>query len=118
MARAALEAIAWRVADIVEAIGAATPVDSVRVDGGLTNDETLLRIQADALGLPLVVNRSDVTVLGAAMLAGVGAGVFASVEEAAALLPEGRTVSARGDTTERLRIRERWREFVAASAGL
>jgi glycerol kinase len=118
VARAALEAIAWRVADIVEAIGAATPVASVRVDGGLTNDETLLRIQADALGLPLVVNRSDVTVLGAAMLAGVGAGVFASVEQAAALLPEGRIVSARGDTAERLRLRERWREFVAASAGL
>ena len=79
IARAALEAIAWRVADIVEAMAEVAPVHGLRVDGGLTNDETLLQIQADALGLPLTVGRADVTVLGAAMLAGVGAGVFASV---------------------------------------
>ncbi|HWJ50006.1 MAG TPA: FGGY family carbohydrate kinase [Solirubrobacteraceae bacterium] len=118
VARAALEAIAWRVADIVDAMAEVAPVESLRVDGGLTNDETLLRIQADALDVPLIVNRSDVTVLGAAMLAGVGAGVFASVEAAAELLPEGRRVSASGDPGERERARERWREFVAASARL
>jgi glycerol kinase len=118
VAHAALEAIAWRVADIVEAMAEVAPVESVRVDGGLTNDDTLLRIQADALDVPLIVNRSDVTVLGGAMLAGVGAGVFASVQDAAGLLPEGRRVSATGDPTERASARERWREFVAGSAGL
>jgi glycerol kinase len=74
------------VADIVEAMAEVAPVERLRVDGGLTNDETLLQIQADALGLPLIgagVGRADTTVLGAAMLAGVGAGVFASVEDAA-----------------------------------
>jgi glycerol kinase len=118
IARAALEAIAWRVADIVEALAEVSPIRSLRVDGGLTNDDTLLQIQADALGLPLLVGRPDVTVLGAAMLAGVGAGVFASVQDAARHLPQGRLVKPRTSSAERTRDRARWRAFVRASAEL
>ena len=118
VARAALEAIAWRVADIVEAMSEVVPIRRVRVDGGLTNDKTLLQIQADALGLPLTVGHTDATVLGAAMLGGVGAGVFASVEEAAQRLPEGRVVASRGDPRERSARRERWRAFIQAGARL
>ncbi len=116
--RAALEAIAWRVADIVEAMAERTPIHSLRVDGGLTNDETLLQIQADALGLPLTVGRADTTVLGAAMLAGVGAGLFASVEDAAQRLSQGRVVGPRTDAPERSAKRLRWRAFVQAGAEL
>jgi len=118
IARAALEAIAWRVADIVEAIAAAGPVESIRVDGGLTNSRTLLEIQADALGMPLHVGRADTTALGAAMLAGVGAGVFASVEEAAGRLPPGRVIEPRSTPRERSLRRARWRAFVEAGARL
>jgi glycerol kinase len=118
VARAALDAIAWRVADIVEAMAQSAPVESLRVDGGLTNDDTLLQIQADALGLPLFAGRSDTTVLGAAMLAGVGAGVFASVEDAARRLPRGRAIEPALGATERLAQRERWREFVRAGEAL
>jgi glycerol kinase len=124
VARAALEAIAWRVADIVETIALLAPVERLRVDGGLTNDDTLLQIQADALGLPLSVARADATVLGAAMLAGVGAGVFASVEDAAARLPPGRTIEPRADAAdadaavERAARRSRWRAFVRTGAQL
>ncbi|HEX7610082.1 MAG TPA: FGGY-family carbohydrate kinase, partial [Solirubrobacteraceae bacterium] len=118
IARGALEAIAWRVADIVEAMAGAVPVAGVRADGGLSNDGTLMRIQADALGVPLEVGSADVTVRGAAMLAGVGAGVFASVEDAAQLLPRGRVVEAEADAQQRASSRERWREFVARAAQL
>ncbi len=118
VARAAFEAIAWRVADIVEAMAEVAPVRGMRVDGGLTNDPTLLQIQADALGIPLSVGRADVTVLGAAMLAGVGAGVFASVEEAALRLPRGRVVEPVSNPTERSRARARWLQFVQAAARL
>ncbi len=118
VARAALEAIAWRVADIVAAITGVAPVELVRVDGGLTNDETLLQLQADALGLPLSVGRADTTVLGAAMLAGVGAGVFANLEEAARHLPPGRAVEPRAPARERAAAHLRWRAFVQASADL
>jgi glycerol kinase len=116
--RAALEAIAWRVADIVEAMAQSAPVEILRVDGGLTNNDTLLRIQADALGLPLTVGRADTTVLGATMLAGVGAGVFASVEDAAQRLPPGRAIEPVLGAAERLAQRQRWRAFVQAGAGL
>jgi glycerol kinase len=118
IARAALEAIAWRVADIVEAMADVAPVESLRVDGGLTNDDTLLQIQADALGLPLSVGDADATVRGAAMLAGVGAGRFASVEEAAQRLAPGRVLTPAGDPRERAGRRELWRSFVQAGARL
>jgi glycerol kinase len=118
VARAALEAIAWRVADIVEAMAAVAPVERLHVDGGLSNDRALLQIQADAVGLPLSVGTADATALGAALLAAVGAGAFASVEAASRRLPEGRIVEPRADPGERQRQRRRWRAFVAASAGL
>jgi glycerol kinase len=118
LARAALEAIAHRVADVVEAMGEGASGQALRVDGGLTNDPTLLQIQADVLGGPLAVTRADTTVLGAAMLAGLGAGVFASLAEAARRLPAGRTVTPSGEERERLRSRERWRSFVARAAAL
>jgi glycerol kinase len=118
IARASLEAIAWRVADIVGAMAEVTPIKSLRVDGGLTNDETLLQIQADALGMALTVGPADVTVLGAAMLAGVGAGVFASVEQAARALPQGRVLAPLPEHGEGALRRGRWRSFVEASARL
>jgi len=118
IARAALEAIAARVADVVEAMAAVAPVASLRVDGGLTGEPTLLQLQADAIGLPLIVGPVDTTVLGAAMLAGVGAGLFASVEEAALRLPPGRVLDPLCTKEERRRARERWRAFVAAGAAL
>jgi glycerol kinase len=119
LARAALEAIAARVADIVEAMSeGGVPVQRLLVDGGLTNDAALLQIQADALGVPLEVRDADATALGAAMLAGIGAGVFASVDDAAARLPEGRRVEPGVGDSERSAARRRWREFVAAAAEL
>jgi len=88
------------------------------VDGGLTNDPTLLQLQADALGMPLLVGRADTTALGAALLAGVGGGVFASVERAAELLGAERTVAPQTPERERLQARERWLRFAAAAGDL
>jgi glycerol kinase len=116
LARAALEAIAWRVADIVEAAGSTDTIHGLRVDGGLSNDEALLQIQADAVGLPLTVGAADSTALGAALLAGVGAGIFEDVEQAARRLPAGRVVQPCLDGDERGRMRERWQAFVRRAA--
>jgi glycerol kinase len=118
LARAALEAIAWRVAEIVEAMAAAGPVESVRIDGGLTNDATLRVLQAGALGVPVLAGPADTTVLGSALLAGVGAGMFAGVEEAVALLPEPLPVDGARPDAEREREFDRWRTFARAAAGL
>jgi len=118
LARAALEAIAHRVADIVEAMAPAISITELRVDGGLTRNETLLGIQADLLGLELTVGRPDATVLGAAMLAGVGVGAFASVEEASGLIGGARRIAPRLGERERLAAREAWSEFVGLAGSL
>ena len=118
IARAALEAIAWRVVEIVEAFAPAVEVRRLRVDGGLSNDETLMRLQADALGLPLIVSAADATVLGAALLAGVGGGVFESVEQGASLLERGRVIEPAWDERRRKAGRERWRVFATAAREL
>ena len=118
LARAALEAIAHRVADIVDSMAPSMAISSLKVDGGLTRDDTLLELQADLLGIELAVGRPDATVLGAAMLAGVGAGAFASVEQAAGLLTEGRRVTPKISPRERLSKREDWMRFVSLAASL
>ena len=92
VARAALEGIAWRVADVVAAIRESVAVDSLRVDGGLTNEPLMLELQADAIGARVEAAGADATVLGAAALAAVGSGTIDSLAEAAELLPIDRTV--------------------------
>jgi glycerol kinase len=118
VARAALEGIAWRVADIVSAIRESVDVDVLRVDGGLTNEPLMLQLQADAIGAPVEAAGADATVLGAAVLAGVGTGMFESLAEAAKLLPADRRVEPERDEAWRRPEHDAWRAFVEATARL
>jgi glycerol kinase len=77
IARAALEAIAYQTVDAVRAIERATgePLRELRADGGASTNSWLMQFQADVLGIPVVLGRMpETTALGAAYLAGVGAG--------------------------------------------
>ena len=118
IARAALEGIAWRVADVVEAIRETVEVTALRVDGGVTNEPLMLALQADAIGAPVEAAGADATVLGAAALAGVGAGVFADLERAAELMPVDRRVEPRRDDAWRRAEHERWCAFVSSAAAV
>jgi glycerol kinase len=118
VARAALEGIAWRVADVVSVMSESVDVRSLRVDGGLTNEPLLLQLQADAIGVPVEAAGANATVLGAAALAAVGAGAIGSLEEAAELLPVDRRVEPKRDDAWRSAEHERWRDFVRAAAQL
>ncbi len=118
VARAALEGIAWRVADVVAAIKETSPVDTLRVDGGLTNEPLLLQLQADMIGAPVEAAGADATVLGAAALGGVGAGVIASLTELPEMLKPDRRVEPQRDDRWRLSEHDRWREFVIATKAL
>ncbi|MBI3146790.1 MAG: glycerol kinase GlpK [Pseudogulbenkiania sp.] len=86
--RAALESVCYQTRDLLEAMqadGAARP-GSLRVDGGMVGNDWLMQFLADMLAVPVerpVV--SETTALGAAYLAGLGAGVFGSLDELAAL---------------------------------
>jgi glycerol kinase len=118
LARAALEAIAWRVADVVEAVGEHTDLDVLRVDGGLTRDRLLLQLQADAAGVPVERGAVDATVAGAAALAAVGAGIWPDTSAIAERIPVGERVEPSRDTAWRREQRARWREFVERAAAL
>ncbi len=118
VARAALEGIAWRVADVVAAIKETSPVETLRVDGGLTNEPLLLQIQADMIGTPVEAAGADATVLGAAALGGVGAGAIGSMGDLPEMLPPDRRVEPQRDDEWRLAEHERWEAFVAATKAL
>jgi glycerol kinase len=118
VARAALEGIAWRVADVVAAVRETVAVSALRVDGGLTNEPLMLELQADAIGAPVEAGGADATVAGAAALAAVGAGVVGSLAEAAELLPVDRRVQPRRDDAWRTAEHERWRAFVRAATAI
>jgi glycerol kinase len=118
VARAALEGIAWRVADVVEAIRETIDISELRVDGGLTNEPLMLQLQADALGVPVEAGGADATVAGAAALAAVGSGVLDSLHEAAELLPVDRRVEPQRDDAWRSGERAHWRAFVQAASEL
>ncbi|MGQ0846078.1 MAG: glycerol kinase GlpK [Sporichthyaceae bacterium] len=86
LVRATLEAIAFQVRDVVTAMveDARLPLAVLTVDGGASANNVLCQLQADQLAVP--VRRPEVletTALGAAFLAGLGAGVWASTAELA-----------------------------------
>jgi glycerol kinase len=118
VARAALEAIAWRVADVVSVVRETAPVDLLRVDGGLTRDPTLLQLQADAAGVPVQRGAVDATVAGAAALAAVGAGIWGSTLEIAERIPAGDRIEPKRDDSWRERSHAEWREFVQRAVAL
>jgi glycerol kinase len=118
VARAALEGIAWRVADIVAAIRESVEVDVLRVDGGLTNEPLMLQLQADAIRASVEAAGADATVLGAAALAAVGSGMLGSMAELPELLPADRRVEPEQGDAWRSAEHQAWREFVEATAAL
>ena len=84
IARAVLDAIAFQVTDLVQAMNADAPcpITTLRVDGGASVSDIMMQTQADLLRLP--VDRPDqveTTAMGAAALAGLAAGVWHDLEE-------------------------------------
>jgi glycerol kinase len=92
IARAALESIAFQSAALLQAMNAdaaaagCAPLQALRVDGGASANRLLMQFQADILGLPVLRPRCiETTALGAAFLAGLGAGLYVGTEEIEAL---------------------------------
>jgi glycerol kinase len=84
IARAALESIAWQVADVLEAVRSETsaPLGALRVDGGAAVNDLMMQFQADVLGVPVLRPRvTETTALGAAYLAGLAVGFWAGPDE-------------------------------------
>jgi glycerol kinase len=84
LARAALEATAWQVSDVMAAMieEAGVVIEALNVDGGMTASELLLQLQSDFLDVPVVrPTVTETTVLGAAYAAGLATGVWSSFAE-------------------------------------
>ena len=111
LVRAALEAIAHQVADVVDVL----PVDAevLRADGGATANRFLMQFQADLLGSPVeVAADADATALGAAALAGLAVGAWPDTEALASLVRRGARYEPARPLAEMAERREEWRRAV------
>ena len=118
VARATVESMAFQTRDVVEAMSAASgePIRSLRVDGGASAMGLLLQLQADQLGVR--IERSaiqETTALGAAYLAGLGAGVWSDAADMAATWTSDATVDPSGDRSRADAEHLRWQEAVRRS---
>lgn len=118
IARAALESIAYQVADLSDAIqtDTGTPLRELRVDGGASANNTLMQLQADILGVPVVRPAvTESTALGAAYLAGLAAGVWKNIEEISDLPQTHDRFEPRMPPSRAKELRQRWNEAISRS---
>jgi len=120
IARAALESIAFQVADVLEAVHTetGTPLEALRVDGGAAVNDLMMQFQADVLGVPVVRPRvTETTALGAAYLAGLATGFWPSPEALRAKRHGDVKFEPRMKDAERAERRARWQRAVERSKG-
>jgi glycerol kinase len=120
LARAALEAIAFQTADILECMqaDAGVALAELRVDGGATRNDLLMQFQADLLGVPVVrAANAESTALGAALLAGLAAGVWKDADQANMLWQSERTFTGAQSRDRIAAITSRWRAAVERAKG-
>jgi len=118
IARAALEAIAYQVADLLEAMcqDAGLAIPELRVDGGASANDLLMQFQADILGVPVVRPQvTETTALGAAYLAGLAVGYWEGEGEITQNWAEDRRFEPNMDPSKRERLLGRWRRAVERS---
>jgi len=120
IARAAVESIAYQVADLLYAAqrDSGTTLSELRVDGGAASNNTLMQFQADIMGIPVVrPETTESTALGAAYLAGLNAGVWRGVSEIASLPLKEQRFEPQMKYSEAEKLRARWNEALARSRG-
>jgi glycerol kinase len=116
IARAALESIAYQVADLMDAVqtDTGTPLQELRVDGGASANDALMQFQADILGVPVVrPSMTETTALGAAFLAGLAAGFWKEAQAISELPRQERRFEPRLPRSEADNLRARWNEAVS-----
>jgi glycerol kinase len=118
IARAAVESIAFQVADLVRTMQAksAYPLLELRVDGGASRNDLLMQFQADLLDIPVVRPRvTETTAMGAAFMAGLAVGFWESEEELEGIWREERRFLPSLDAGRRELLMENWASAVHAT---
>jgi len=116
LVRAALDSIAYQVADVVAAMESDTGerLGVLRADGGATSNGYLMQFQADLLGRPVIVARmAETTALGAALLSGLAVGLWRSAQELEPLRRAGRIFNPKMPAAQREKLLQGWRAAVA-----
>lgn len=117
LARAVLSGIAHSVCDLVDGVTATTgsPLRRIRVGGGVAGSDTLMRIQADLVGLPLerVADSATASLRGTAYLAGARLGLWPSLQTIVEAQPIGRVFEPALGPAERDGRRAEWRTVLA-----
>lgn len=117
--RAVLEGVAHRAADIIDAATADTGVtiDTVRLDGGMSQNPTLVRALADATGVVVEVAPTvEATTRGAAFMAGLGIGHWRDVTDVAELW-NPTTATSPDPAFDRAMARLRWKDALERAGG-
>lgn len=120
VARAAVESIAFQVADLLGAMeaDAGLRLRELRVDGGATVNESLLQFQSDLLRKPVVRPRTtETTALGAAYLAGLAVGYWKNRDEIADLWEANRTFRPHASAPRIRRLHQDWQRAVERTKG-
>ncbi|HAD05078.1 MAG: glycerol kinase [Desulfuromonadales bacterium GWD2_61_12] len=116
LARATLEGIALQIYDLAAAMeqDRGDMLKLLKVDGGAANNNLLMQLQADLLGLPVVRPATvETTALGAAMLAGLGVGFWSGQRELEESWREECRFAPRREVPWREDLLQRWHEAVA-----
>jgi glycerol kinase len=120
LARAALEGIALSVGDLLGAMAddLGRPIGKMRVDGGAAANDLLMQLQADVASVAIERPAElESTARGAAMLAGVGAGLFRTLAEAAGMSRADRDFWVEMSAADRDAHRRRWADAIARARG-
>ncbi len=118
LARAAVESIAYQVADLLDAMqkDAGHSVEELRVDGGAAANDYLMQFQSDILGAAVVRPVvTETTALGAAFLAGLGVGLWGTTSDPAEMKTTGHETrfEPRLPASQAAAMRGRWNEAVS-----
>ena len=120
LARATLESIAYQTRDIVEAMqrDAGLTLPEMRADGGPVGNAFLMQFQADMLGTPVEVPQiTETTAVGAAFMAGLATGFWASRDELRERWKLGTRYEPQLDAEQRERLHTRWLRAVDLAKG-
>jgi glycerol kinase len=113
--RAALEAIAYQSRDVLDAMVKDSGVDikHIRVDGGAVENDFLMQFQADITNVSVIRPKiTETTAMGAAFLAGLAVGMWASIEELHNLSNIDRTFNATMAKAQRDRCYSGWQKAI------
>jgi glycerol kinase len=115
IARAALEATAFQSREVVDAQNedSGVPLESLKVDGGMVVNETLMQFQADILGVPVIRPQvAETTALGAAYAAGLATGFWDSVDDLRNNWAEDKRWEPTMDDAKREELYKYWKKAV------